>query len=191
MSVPMRTPVRRMPGELGIWIFVVGDLIVFAVFFVLIALGQRQSAEVFSSSRSRLDLSIGVANTLLLLTASWFVARAVQRCREEARSGCVLHFSVAILCGTGFVINKLVEWGDKLRQGVTPATDEFFMFFFVFTGIHLLHVLVGLVVLGMLCRVSLKLVPAPQDVRTLESGAIFWHLVDLLWIVLFALLYLL
>lgn len=182
---------RKIPGELGIWLFVAGDLIVFAVFFVLIALGQRQSPDMFVQSREQLDLRMGLANTLLLLTASWFVAKAVERLREGARTACTRHLTFAMLCGAGFVANKAVEWSGKLQHGITPATNEFFMFFFVFTGIHLLHVLVGIAVLGVLRGVSRRVVRGPHDLRTLESGATFWHLVDLLWIVLFALLYLL
>jgi nitric oxide reductase NorE protein len=185
------TSSRRIPGELGIWLFVAGDLIVFGVFFVLIALGQRQSADSFVPSRAQLDLRIGVVNTLLLLTASWFVATAIERHRQGERGACARHLTLGMLCGAGFVANKAVEWSGKLQHGITPATNEFFMFFFVFTGIHLLHVLVGIAVLGVLRGVSRKPAAGPHDLRTLESGATFWHLVDLLWIVLFALLYLL
>lgn len=182
---------RRIPGEAGIWVFVAGDLIVFAVFFVLIALGQRQSTELFVQSRAQLDLWIGVLNTLLLLSASWFVATGIERHRHGERNACARHLTLAMLCGAGFVANKAMEWSGKLQHGITPATNDFFMYFFVFTGIHLLHVLVGIAVLAVLRGVSRKPEAGPHDLRTLESGATFWHLVDLLWIVLFALLYLL
>lgn len=173
------------------WLFVAGDLLVFAVFFVLIALGQRQSSDLFAQSRAQLDLWIGMLNTLLLLTASWFVATAVERHRQGQRQACTRCITLAMVCAAGFVANKALEWGSKLQHGITPATNEFFMDYFVFTGIHLLHVFVGIAVLALLRGVSKKPVVGPQDLRTLESGATFWHLVDLLWIVLFALLYLL
>lgn len=185
------TPARRIPGEPGIWMFVAGDLIVFGVFFVLLGLGQRQNTAVFNASRAQLDLWIGVLNTLLLLTGSWFVAQGVARHRLGDRRACTRLITLGMLCGAGFVGNKALEWSGKLQRGITPATNEFFMFFFVFTGIHLLHVLVGLVVLAVLRSVSRRPEAGPNDLRTLESGATFWHLVDLLWIVLFALLYLL
>jgi nitric oxide reductase NorE protein len=189
--VPASLRARKIPGEPEIWLFVAGDLIVFSVFFALIALGQRQSTDMFAQSRAQLDLRTGLVNTLLLLTASWFVAKAVEHHREGARTSCTRHFTFAMLCGAGFVANKAMEWGTKLQHGITPATNEFFMLFFVFTGIHLLDVLVGIAVLGILRGVSRRSVRGPHDLRTLESGATFWHLVDLLWIVLFALLYLL
>jgi nitric oxide reductase NorE protein len=130
-------------------------------------------------------------NPLLLLTASWFVAIAVERCRTGLGATASRYFSLGILCGVGFVANKSLEWGSKITQGINPATNEFFMYFFVFTGIHLLHVLVGIGVLCLLRSVSRSPGLNERRIRTLESGATFWHLVDLLWVVLFALLYLL
>jgi len=181
----------RIPGEAGIWAFVSGDLLVFSVFFVLIAVGQVRQPELFAASRARLDLWVGVVNTVLLLTGSWFVATGVERCRAGGVHNDGREFSLAILCGLGFVANKLFEWGHRIREGLSPQTNDFYTYFFVFTGIHLLHVLVGLTVLCFLRAVSRRSALTRADMRTLESGAIFWHLVDLLWVMLFALLYLL
>lgn len=181
----------HLPGELGIWFFVAGDLIVFTLFFVVIALGNKEQAEVFAQSRATLDMWVGVANTALLLTGSWLVANGVERCRSQHTPLTHRYFSLAILCGALFVANKSFEWGNKLHAGITPATNDFYMYFFVFTGIHLLHVLIGIGVLLFMRRVSRRPVLERRQIRTLESGATFWHLVDLLWVFLFALLYLL
>jgi nitric oxide reductase NorE protein len=181
----------KIPGELGIWLFVAGDLIVFSVFFILIALGQKEKSEVFLQSRAQLDLRAGLFNTILLLTGSWLVAMGVKRCQTGIGTPARHFFSLGILCGTGFAVNKSLEWKAKFAHGVNPMTNEFFMYFFVFTGIHLLHVIVGIGVLFMLRNVSRIPVVSARELRTLECGATFWHLVDLLWIVLFALFYLL
>ena len=161
------------------------------MFFILIALGNKEQAEVFAHARAKLDLWVGIVNTLLLLTGSWLVALGVDLYRTRPGSAASRYFSLAILCGVAFVANKSLEWGTKISAGITPATDHFFMYFFVFTGIHLLHVLVGIGVLFLLRGVSRSPVVSARDIRTIESGATFWHLVDLLWIVLFALFYLL
>lgn len=108
-----------------------GDLIVFAVFFILIALGHREHAELFEQSRLMLDEWIGVFNTLLLLTASWFVASGVDRRRKGFAAP--YHFFAAIACGLGFVGNKVFEWSTKISLSLTPETNDFFMYFFVFT----------------------------------------------------------
>jgi nitric oxide reductase NorE protein len=182
---------RHLPGEAGIWIFVAGDLLVFSVFFVLIALGARDETRVFQHSRATLDLWIGVANTVLLLTGSWLVATGVEKCRKDHAPDDSRYFTLAALCGLLFGIDKIIEWTRKIDAGLTPATNDFYMYFFVFTSIHLLHVVIGIAVLMVLRAVARRPVLARRDIRTLESGATFWHLVDLLWVFLFALLYLL
>lgn len=181
----------HLPGELGIWFFVTGDLIVFTLFFIVIAVGNRDHGELFAQSRATLEMWVGVVNTVLLLTGSWFVASGVERCRSRHGGSDTRYFSLAILCGALFVVNKNVEWGSKIHAGITPATNDFYMYFFVFTGIHLLHVLIGIGVLFLMRSVSRRPLLEKKHIRTLESGATFWHLVDLLWIFLFALLYLL
>lgn len=181
----------RIPGEPGMWIFIGGDLIIFAVFFVLIALGQREQAELFGESRQQLELWVGVLNTLLLLTGSWFVALGVAAAKSGASPQLSRYFSLGILCGILFVANKAVEWGGKIAAGLSPMTNDFFMYFFMFTGIHLLHVIGGIVVLFVMRSASRQRPLTAGHFRTIETGALFWHLVDLLWIVLFALLYLL
>ncbi len=181
----------HLPGELGIWFFVGGDLLVFTLFFVLIAVGNKEQAAMFAQSRATLDMWIGVANTALLLTGSWFVAMGVEQCRRPQNPATSKYFSLAILCGLLFVANKSFEWSSKIHEGITPATNDFYMYFFIFTGIHLLHVLIGIGVLLFMRSVSRRPTLERGHIRTLESGATFWHLVDLLWVFLFALLYLL
>jgi nitric oxide reductase NorE protein len=117
------------------------------------------------------------------------VALGVHRMRDQGGDPRA-RFSLAILFGAGFVVGKAFEYGMKIRQGISPLTDQFFMYYFAFTGIHLLHVLLGLGVL-LLMRAASR--PPVSEHRSLliESGGLFWHLVDLLWIVLFALFYVL
>ena len=181
----------HLPGELGIWFFVSGDLLVFTLFFILIAIGNKEQSAIFAQSRATLGMWVGVTNTALLLTGSWFVATGVEKARSHHDAGTSRYFLLAVLCGLLFVANKSFEWGSKIHAGITPATNDFYMYFFVFTGIHLLHVLIGIGVLLYLRSTTRRPVLEPRHIRTLESGATFWHLVDLLWVFLFALLYLL
>lgn len=182
---------KHIPGEIGIWLFVAGDLLVFSAFFVVIALGYKDQAELFAHSRATLDMWVGVLNTFFLLTGSWFVAKGVKNCRTGHGVASSRYLALGIVCGLLFVANKSFEWGLKIVSGVNPTTNDFFMYFFVFTGIHLVHVLVGLGVLLVALNVSRRPVLRDKDIRTIESGATFWHLVDLLWIALFSLFYLL
>ena len=180
-----------MPGEAGIWVFVAGDLLVFSIFYLLIALGGRDEASAFAQGRATLNVWLGAVNTALLLTGSWSVAIGVNGYKYERSGKWGRFLGLGAVCGAIFVANKLAEWAALARAGITPASSQFYMYYFVFTGIHMLHALVGICVLLFLRSVTRRPDPSRHAVRTLESGAVFWHLVDVLWVFLFALFYLL
>jgi nitric oxide reductase NorE protein len=177
-----------VPGEPGIWVLVLGELFIFSVFFVTIAAEHSARPDLFRQAQTTLNHGLGLANTLILLTSSLFVALAVNRLRETAPGARPLFFA-AMACGTGFAVIKVVEYAEKIRAGVNIASSEFFTLYFAFTGIHLAHVLLGLGVLGFLSAAARSPTVMARS-GLVECGAVFWHLVDLLWIVLFALFYL-
>lgn len=183
---------EHLPGEEGIWVFVMGDMIVFTLFFSIFLFYRAGDLEVFQSSRPLLSLHFGVVNTVLLLLGSWFVATSVTAFRRRVLSVAKHCMGLGALCGVAFSVLKYFEYSRKFANGITPATNDFFMFYFVFTGIHLMHVIVGV---GLLLYFWLSLNrPGGLDnvgLMGIESGATYWHMVDLLWIVLFPLLYLL
>jgi nitric oxide reductase NorE protein len=183
----------RIPGELGIWAFLCADLIVFTLYFVTFLWERGQARAVFESGSHSLHLTIGVVNTLVLLTSSLFVALATQAVRNGKGQAGKKFIALAFAGGLVFIVNKPIEWLDKVRHGLTPHTDNFFQLYYMMTGLHLLHVIVGMVVLTFLWRLSgrVRALPSARQVRFLESGATYWHLVDLIWLVLFALFYLL
>lgn len=178
----------RIPGEAGVWVFVLGDMVVFGLFFGVLAWYRARDVAGFAAAQSTLNQHFGAVNTLLLLVSSWFVAVGVIEARDGARRRAPALFAVAFACGLAFVVLKCVEYAQKLAEGATLTAHDFYMFWWVYTGVHLLHVLIGLGVLGFL--VWRARAPAPDDVVVFESGGIYWHLVDLLWIMLFTLLYL-
>ena len=188
-------PARHLPGEEGIWVFVGGDLVVFSLFFILFLYYRAQDVVLFERSQHELIRGLGLLNTIILLTSSLFVALAVASARQglHARAATLLLGGVA--SGVAFGISKAVEYADKFAHGITLQTNNFFMFYFMLTGIHMVHVIVAtglLIYLWQTTRAATHAVtPGPNYISTLEAGAIFWHLVDLLWVVLFALLYLL
>jgi len=180
----------HIPGEVGIWVFILGDLIVFSVFFGVFISERSHDPALFEHSRQTLSLTFGAVNTLLLLTGSLLVAVGIGAARRQALQTCRRMFALALLCGAGFVVNKVLEYSDKLSAGHGPAANDFFMYFFMFTGIHLFHLLIGLLGLTLMWRICRRPTLTATDLRNLEAGASYWHLIDLLWIVLFALLYL-
>ena len=180
---------RHLPGEEGVWVFIGGDLVVFALFFVAFAIARMNDPALFETSQATLDRGLGLLNTLILLTSSWFVARAVAKVRAGQLDARKYIFG-AIALGLGFVVVKAVEYSAKISAGLTLNTNEFFIYYFMFTGIHLLHVLIGLGVLIFTASQFEQSGKMKGGIALIEGSGAFWHLVDLLWIVLFALFYL-
>jgi nitric oxide reductase NorE protein len=181
---------RHLPGEVGTWVFILGDMSVFALLFGIFIYYRGKQPHLFHDSQLTLHRGFGVANTLLLLTSSLCVVTAVRAVRAGVRKLPQILFSVAFVCGLGFTVNKFLEWGGLLSGGHKPATNNFYMYFFVLTGIHFFHLLIGMGVLVALFVLSRKEQLSERQFAFFEGGACFWHMVDLLWIVLFALLYL-
>lgn len=187
-SEPTRTA-RKTPGEAGIWFFIFGDLMVFAAFFITYLYYRAMDPALFNAAQGQLRAAYGLINTLLLLTSSWFVAQGVRAVRRGRLPLARKMLAGGFGFGAGFVGIKFVEYSEKFSAGITVLTNDFFMFYFMYTGIHLLHVFIGLGVLLFLFSLARR-ETAVQQIESFESGAAFWHLVDLLWIILFALLYL-
>ena len=184
-------PARRapsLPGDAGIWVFVLGDMVIFAAYFIIFMVYRGHQQAAFLAGERHLSLASGAVNTLALLAGSRFVALAVTAARagQSRRARRLIH--AGGLCGAAFLLVKAREWYSLVGAGLTVQHGNFFMFYYAFTGVHLLHVLAGLVALGVM-QAELRRPPGPRA-WLLEAGGIYWHLVDLLWIILFALLYL-
>lgn len=180
----------HVPGEEGVWVLIMGDMLAFSIFFATYLIYRAQNVALYVGSQLSMQRGFGLLNTALLLTSSWFVALAVSNARAGRRDRAMQLLLGAFACGIGFVISKAFEWGGKIQAGITLNSNEFAIFYYMLTGIHLLHVLIGLIVLGYLIARSRRPDPGASYVLVMEGGGAFWHLVDLLWIVLFALLYL-
>jgi len=181
---------RRVPGEVGIWIFILGDMCMYGALFASFVYDRGADPELFNRSAGELHMAFGAVNTVLLLTSSILVVYGIRSVRERLSRRGPLLFGLALACGAGFVVNKLFEYGDLLRNDHDPTDNAFFTYYYVLTGIHLTHLLAGMCVLVFLFRVARKSSHEERDMRASESGASFWHVVDLLWVVLFPLLYL-
>lgn len=177
-----------VPGEMGMWFFVIGDLLIFAVYFVAYAFYRQDNLPEFLQSQQHLNQDIAVLNTLVLLTSSLLVALSIEAARQHQRRKSIRLMSVALVCGGLFPLLKIVEWIPKLLAGHTAGESLFFTFYYLLTGLHLLHVLVGLCLLGFMLA-NLRRAGEP-NVPFLETGGIYWHMVDVLWLVLLAVFYL-
>ncbi len=180
----------RVPGEVGLWVLIFGDMVVFAVMFISFLVQRAQAPELFRRGQDTLDRDLAALNTLVLLTSSLLVVLAMRAIRAEALRRAPLLVGGAVICGLGFVAIKAAEWGEKIHAGLTPATNEFYSYYFVLTGLHLAHVVIGIGVLLVLLVRSRRPLSGPGSLRVVEGCACFWHMVDLLWIMLFPLVYL-
>ena len=180
---------RFIPGEEGVWVFVLGDMMVFGCFFLVFLYYRGFDPEGFNAAQATLNVNLGALNTILLLTGSWFVATAVEKLRAGQANLASRYFWGGWACGAGFSIVKIIEYREKVGEGYTLITNDFFMYYYVLTGIHFLHLIVGMGVLTFLA-LKARAATADGDMRLFEAGGVYWHMVDLLWIVLFPLIYL-
>ena len=180
-------PAVHTPGDGHMWVMVLGDLIIFGAYFIIFMIYRAMKPQEFLSSQEHLNINIGVLNTLVLLVSSWFVARSVQAARAGDHDQALRLTYLGGLCGVAFIAIKAYEWSTKVAAGYTISSNEFFMFYYMLTGVQLFHVSLGLLILGITVRELRN--PRRRRMFMVEAGATYWHMVDLLWIVIFALLY--
>ncbi|GAJ96996.1 putative cytochrome c oxidase subunit III [Rhizobium rhizogenes NBRC 13257] len=183
---------REIPGEPGLWVFLFGDMAIFVVFFASYLVERADHRLLFQASRQSFGVTIGVINTIILLISSLLVVIAVSAVRGRANPIAVRALWGALFCGGTFVILKCVEYTHLVSAGNGPGSNLYFTYFFILTGVHLIHVLIGFVTLGiMIAKARQPRELTGQNLSTIQSCVCYWHLVDLLWIVIFPLLYLL
>lgn len=185
LEVPT-APRTRLPGDGHIWVMVLGDLVIFTGYFIIFMVYRTMNPAEFLAAQQHLNVNIGVINTVVLLTSSWFVARSVLAARAGNHRSAVRFVYLGAAGGVLFMILKSYEWAAKIGAGHTNS-DLFFSFYYVITGVHLVHVLIGLIALGVVVRELGN--PSRCRPAVVESAAIYWHMVDLLWVIIFGLLY--
>ena len=182
------------PGDFGIWLVIYLELITFAGLFISYAFARRNELEVFNQSQLMLDKGLGFINTIILLTSSWFVVKALEAIklvdRQKAQDVSAKWILGAMGLGLVFMMIKIFELSSKYSEGINLSTNTFFMFYIILIVFHFLHVLLGLIILFNIRKQIQIGAYSIQDHKGMETGASYWHLVDLLWIVLFPLVYL-
>lgn len=182
--------IEGLPAEIGIWIFVLGDMTIFGAFFVTFLVEARQHQPAFVLAAGELARPLGLLNTVVLLTSSLIVALALAAHRGSNVVKTRRLLLAAAVCGGIFGVVKAFEYSLEISHAHAPGTGLFFTFYFVLTGVHLLHVLIGTgLVLAWRSRTQ-RIDGWTPNRRFAETAAIYWHMVDLLWVVIFALLYL-
>lgn len=180
---------KLLPGDLAIWFFIFMELLVFGLFFIAYAVMRSQNIELFNHYQLTLNRELGAANTILLISSSYFVVRAIHAIRLDKVQQCIYWLYAALAGGVGFLILKSAEYADKFEAGITLSTNTFYMFYLSLTMFHFLHVILGMVILFAIVIKAKKGAYSATNHIGIETGASYWHMVDLVWIILFPLVY--
>lgn len=175
----------------GIWTFIAADCAGFAIFFLVFMSERMKEPGLYDNSARHLDIRLGVVNTLILISSSWLVALAITAMEQGKLEQAKRLLVSGLAVGSFFALFKIAEYHAKVSAGITPTTNGFYAFYFILTGVHFLHYLIGLGVLIAMLLTLRRAKTASDGTRWLESGALYWHMVDLLWLFLFPMLYLL
>ena len=161
MTIAIKTTEPKLlPGDLAIWFFIFMELLVFGIFFIAYAVMSLANIEMFNHYQLTLNRELGAANTLLLITSSYFVIRAVQAVRLNNIKQCVYWLYAALAGGVGFLVLKSIEYIDKFSEGISLSTNTFYMFYLSLTMFHFLHVILGMIILFAIdyIRVNIKII---------------------------------
>ncbi len=187
-------------AKMGMWLFLFTEILLFGGMFLAYAVYRYQYPEQFHLAAMELNTGIGTLNTIILLTSSLTVALSIAAMQKGNRFLSIVMLAVTDLFALMFMVNKFFEWSAKFEHGIYPGSEEllakpngqilFFGLYYVMTGLHGLHVIIGVVLLTVILVFIIKNKITPDNYVKLENSGLYWHLVDLIWIFLFPLFYL-
>src|SRR3990167_9615704 len=187
-------------ARMGMWLFLFTELLLFGGLFFLYSNYRFVNQEKFHIAAKELNTLVGTFNTIILLTSSLTMALSIAAIQRNNKSLSVFFQTLTILLAFGFLANKYFEWSIKFHHGIFPGSEVllnkpkgeilFFGLYYVMTGLHGLHVVIGIILIGLMTRLTMKNVINQYSYVKLESAGLYWHLVDIIWIFLFPLFYL-
>lgn len=171
-----------LPGNPMMWLLIASELLVFGAALLAFSGARALAPLAFAGAQTQLDRLTGLLNVMVLLTSGLFAALAVQAIRSGSRSRARLHLAAAGALGLVFLAFKILEYRADFAAGLSFESGTFFMLYFLITGFHALHVVLGVLLLGIVAVFA-----SPENI---ETGAAFWHMVDLVWLLVFPVVYL-
>jgi cytochrome c oxidase subunit 3 len=185
-------------AKVGMWLFLYTEVLLFGGMFLVYSIYRTRFPMMFHKSSEELSLAVGAANTVILLTSSLTMAMAITAVQRGRKTLSLMFQAVTIAFGFAFLVNKYFEWTAKFEHGIYIGSPEietygenmFYSLYYVMTGLHGLHVLIGVVVLLFMLVFTAKGIVHRGDFVKLENSGLYWHLVDIIWIFLFPLFYL-
>lgn len=187
-------------SRMGMWLFLFTELLLFGGMFILYSVYRFTHPQEFHLAAKELNTVIGTFNTAILLTSSLTMALSIAAIQRRQKTLSIIFQLITILLAFGFMVNKYFEWGAKFHHGIYPGSDTllskpsgeilFFGLYYVMTGLHGLHVIIGVVIIAVMTVFTMRDVITHDNFVKLEAAGLYWHLVDIIWIFLFPLFYL-
>ncbi len=187
-------------AKLGMWLFLFTEILLFGGMFLLYSIYRTVHTQDFHEAAKEMSLALGAVNTVILLTSSMTMALSISAIQQGSRARSLVYQAVTIILGLAFLGNKFLEWREHILRGYYPNAPEllamshgkilYFGLYYVMTGIHGLHVLIGAGIICFTFVLTSRGVISGADFIKLENTGLFWHLVDVIWIYLFPLFYL-
>jgi len=187
-------------AKMGMWLFLFTEILLFGGMFLAYAVYRYQYPDQFHIAGMELDTAVGTLNTIILLTSSLTVALSIAAMQKGNKLFSIVMLTLTDLFAVLFLVNKFFEWSAKFEHGIFPGSKEllekpngqilFFGLYYVMTGLHGLHVIIGVILLTFMLVLIIKNKITPDNYVKLENSGLYWHLVDLIWIFLFPLFYL-
>lgn len=189
-----------LASKTGMWLFLFTEMLLFGTLFVVYSVYRFRNAEAFHLAATELSVFIGTLNTIILLISSTTIAMSITAIQLKNKRLALLFLSITVILGLAFLVNKYFEWGHHIREHIYPGSPVlaqrgqgdvlFYGLYFFMTGLHALHIIVGLTFIGFIIVFIIRNKINDDDYVVHENGALYWHLVDLVWIFLFPLFYL-
>ncbi|MBF0202831.1 MAG: cytochrome c oxidase subunit 3 family protein [Desulfamplus sp.] len=184
----------------GMWFFLYTEIMLFGGLFVLYAAYYRMYTSDFTGAGKELDIVMGTINTVILLISSFAVAASITAIQKNSKKIAIALLSFALFLGFMFLVNKYFEWGHKIDLGIFPNSPKmedspygrilFFSLYYTITGLHGVHIIIGMTLLAVTIGFIVANKVNYQRYVLLENAGLYWHLVDLIWIFIFPLFYL-
>ena len=200
MSMEAETEHDELTSRTGMWLFLFTEMLLFGGLFIVYSVYRFRNATAFHLAAQELSVFIGTVNTIILLISSSTIAMSITALRERRKKLSLTLISITILLGLTFLLNKYFEWGGHIREHIYPGSATlalrgngdvlFYGLYFSMTGLHALHIIIGLIFIGIVTAKIVRNKINSEDFVLLENSGLYWHLVDLIWIFLFPLFYL-
>jgi len=189
-----------LTSKTGMWFFLFTEMLLFGGLFVVYSVYRFRNAEAFHLAAQELKVGIGTINTIILLISSTTIAMSITAIQKKNKKLALLLLCITVLLGLAFLVNKYFEWGEHIKEHIYPGSAVlalrgqgdvlFYGLYFFMTGLHALHIIIGLIFIGVITVKIYRDKINPTNFVLLENSGLYWHLVDLIWIFLFPLFYL-